>query len=91
MIALDAVCKGYGGQVLLREVSWRIGRGERIGLCGPNGTGKTTLCRILAGVEEAVIQWLDGRPIPRADLVDLLRRAGLSMLDGVVPQAEGRS
>ena len=52
MISLDAVSKGYGGQELLRGMSWRIGRGERIGLVGPNGPGKTTLCRILAGVEE---------------------------------------
>jgi ATP-binding cassette subfamily F protein 3 len=52
MIALDGISKRYGGQELLRELSWRIGRGERIGLVGPNGAGKTTLCRILAGVEE---------------------------------------
>jgi ATP-binding cassette subfamily F protein 3 len=52
MIALDGISKRYGGQELLRELSWRIGRGERIGLVGPNGAGKTTLCRILAGAEE---------------------------------------
>jgi ATP-binding cassette subfamily F protein 3 len=51
MIQLDGASKSYGGQTLFRELSWRIGDGERIGLVGPNGVGKTTLCRILAGQE----------------------------------------
>jgi len=37
---------GYGGQVLFRDVGWRIADRERIGLVGPNGAGKTTLCRM---------------------------------------------
>ena len=53
MIQLEGVSKGYGGQVLFRELHWRIAGRERIGLVGPNGAGKTTLCRILAGEEEA--------------------------------------
>ena len=52
MIQLDGITKGFGGQVLFREVTWRIAERERIGLVGPNGAGKTTLCRILAGLEE---------------------------------------
>jgi len=52
VIFLEEVSKGYGGQALFTDVSWRIGGRERIGLVGPNGVGKTTLCRILAGIEE---------------------------------------
>ncbi len=52
MIQLDDISKGFGGQALFRDVTWRIAERERIGLVGPNGAGKTTLCRILAGLEE---------------------------------------
>jgi ATP-binding cassette, subfamily F, member 3 len=52
VIQLDGIRKGYGGRELCRDVSWRLGSGERVGLVGPNGVGKTTLCRILAGLEE---------------------------------------
>jgi ATP-binding cassette subfamily F protein 3 len=52
VIQLEGVSKGYGGQLLFRDVAWRIADRERIGLVGPNGAGKTTLCRILAGLEE---------------------------------------
>ena len=40
---------GYGEKVLFEGVDLRIGRGERIGIVGPNGTGKTTLLKVLAG------------------------------------------
>jgi ATP-binding cassette subfamily F protein 3 len=51
VIQLEGVSKVYGDQVLFRDVSWQLGGRERIGLVGPNGVGKTTLCRILAGLE----------------------------------------
>ncbi len=43
------VTHGYSGRVLLRDFSVSIQRGDRIGLVGPNGVGKTTLIRLLLG------------------------------------------
>jgi ABC-type multidrug transport system ATPase subunit len=37
------------GRRLLRDVSFKVGAGERVALVGPNGTGKTTLTRVIAG------------------------------------------
>ncbi len=52
MIQLSDVAKAYGGQPIFNGLSWRLVPGERIGLVGPNGVGKTTLCRIVVGIEE---------------------------------------
>ena len=37
------------GRPLLRDVTFRVGEGAKVALIGPNGTGKTTLLRIVAG------------------------------------------
>ena len=37
------------GRPLLDEVTFRVGEGAKVALIGPNGTGKTTLLRIIAG------------------------------------------
>ena len=47
------ITKSFGGQLVLQEVSVTIGPRARIGLVGPNGIGKSTLLRILAGLEDA--------------------------------------
>lgn len=49
MLRFQRVTKYFGEQILLREVSWNMGRGSRIGLVGCNGSGKTTLLRLIAG------------------------------------------
>ena len=43
--------KSYGDTVVLDGVSLTVGPGDRVGIVGPNGIGKTTLLRLLAGLE----------------------------------------
>jgi ATP-binding cassette subfamily F protein uup len=45
----EGVGKSFGDRCVVRNVSIRVVRGDRIGLIGPNGAGKTTLLRLLLG------------------------------------------
>ena len=51
MIQLNSVTKQYGSRILYRDGSFQINRGEKIGLVGSNGSGKTTILRMIAGEE----------------------------------------
>jgi ATP-binding cassette subfamily F protein uup len=52
LVNLERVSKSYGVRPLLGEVSLGVGAGQRIGVVGRNGDGKTTLLRIIGGLEE---------------------------------------
>src|SRR5207248_733652 len=45
----EGISKSYGGRSVVRDFSARITRGDRVGIVGPNGVGKTTLLNLLTG------------------------------------------
>lgn len=51
MLHVSDLSKTYGDDVILENVSFIVNPGERVGLVGPNGCGKTTLLRIIVGQE----------------------------------------
>ena len=49
VLEMQEAAKSYDGQVVLRPFTYSFRRGERIGVIGPNGSGKTTFLRLAAG------------------------------------------
>ncbi|MCO5554190.1 hypothetical protein L7F22_007716 [Adiantum nelumboides] len=52
-VKLEHISKSFKGATVLKDVSWEVKKGERVGLVGVNGAGKTTQLKIIAGEEEA--------------------------------------
>lgn len=49
MLQVSNVSKSFGDNLIFENVSFTVNRGDRVGLIGPNGCGKTTLLRIILG------------------------------------------
>jgi ATPase subunit of ABC transporter with duplicated ATPase domains len=69
MLSVTNLSKSYGAQTLFRDVSLTLGRGQCYGVVGANGSGKSSLLRILAGDEE-----------PSGGSVSIPRRARVGVL-----------
>jgi ATP-binding cassette subfamily F protein 3 len=64
LVTLDKIVRRFGEYAILDGLSLRVDEGDRIGVVGDNGAGKTTMVRILAGVDEPDT----GTRNPRRDL-----------------------
>src|SRR5262245_61850284 len=86
MIALHNITKQYGKQILFVDASFQLNPGEKVGLVGPNGSGKTTVFRMIAGEEAPE----DGEvSIPKRTTIGYFRQdveemSGRSVIDEVI-------
>jgi iron complex transport system ATP-binding protein len=79
MLELRRVSCGYGGNIVLRDVSFTINEGEFVGVIGPNGSGKTTLVRVATKVIRPVAGevLLEGRSILAMSYRELATRIAM--------------
>jgi len=94
VLDVEGVTLELGGRTLLDDVTWRIGPGDRFGLVGVNGAGKTSLLRLLSGrLEPGAGRVKRGKTIRvaelRQDVEDLDEVADLRVVE--VVEAEKRS
>lgn len=61
ILSIENMSKQYGERTLFEDVNFGIGEGDRLGLIGVNGTGKTTFLKVVAGLEQP-----DGGRVVRA-------------------------
>jgi branched-chain amino acid transport system ATP-binding protein len=68
MLELSGIKAGYGGHIVLRDVSLTVPPGTVVAVLGPNGAGKTTLMRVVSGLlrPSSGTVLLDGEDVTRA-------------------------
>ena len=77
MLNLQNICwSAPDGKEVLRNVNLEIGEGKLIAITGPNGGGKTTLAKVMVGIEESTAGKiiLDGEDITNLDVTERARK-----------------
>ncbi|MCX5759814.1 MAG: ABC-F family ATP-binding cassette domain-containing protein, partial [Candidatus Hydrogenedentes bacterium] len=85
LVRFENVTKSFGGRPTLDKIAFRVEEGEKIGLIGRNGTGKSTVLRLITGELEA-----DGGTVERmrrARVACLAQMPDLSMSDTILDTA----
>ena len=86
-ISVRGLRKSYGHLHAVQDVSFEVGRGEIVGILGPNGSGKTTTVECLQGLRHA-----DGGDLsvlgldPRTQVAELRRLIGSQLQDSALPE-----
>ncbi len=87
VLTVQGLVKRYGGNEVVRGLSFQIRRGECFGLLGPNGAGKTTTLRCCLGLVEpdgGTIE-LCGEPVPKSARAARMRVGVVPQMDNLDP------
>ncbi len=93
MIVTSGLTKRYGSLLVVDDVNLDVREGDRYGFLGPNGSGKTTVVRMLLGLVYATSGTIEvlGRPVPRQISAVLPRIGALVEAPGAYGHLSGRA
>jgi ATP-binding cassette subfamily F protein 3 len=93
LVVFETVSLGFGKKTIVEDLSLRLGASDRIGLIGPNGSGKTSLLRMLAGqqgIDKGSIRFARGVRVGYL-AQDLVVEGGQTLASFVVNSVPGRA
>ena len=104
ILTVENITKSYGERKLFDNASFYLQEGEKVGVIGINGTGKSTLLKIMAGTEEpdegnvtranhVVVRFLSQQPVfdPGDTILESVQKGSEKSLSADQPAGEGDS